>query len=184
MDFLSVALLWKLNQPLLKMLGHIAVILIEVLCFVDKEAHCCFTYLIEGDDSEDEGDELYRDVNINLEGQEIHMTDAQQNNVQTTQVIEDTHVIITSVSPEGQQQSSSVTSCFVSNMLNPSLDIGIDSIFNLNTDSTSLVDVLVSTIAEPPILSTKTLPPPPIPLITHLQQTTVLALATTLSSSI
>nr|GEX55719.1 hypothetical protein [Tanacetum cinerariifolium] len=52
MDFLSVALLWKLNQPLLKMLGHIAVILIEVLCFVDKEAHCCFTYLIEGDDSE------------------------------------------------------------------------------------------------------------------------------------
>ncbi|GJS33812.1 hypothetical protein Tco_0532194 [Tanacetum coccineum] len=122
---------------------------------------------------EDEVNELYRDVNVNLEGQEIEMTDAQQTNVQTTQVIEDTHVIITSVNPEGQQQSSSVSSGFVSNMLNPSPDIGIDSIFNLNTESTSLIDILVTTIAEPPLLSTTTLPPPPTPLITHLQQTPV-----------
>ncbi|GKF12777.1 hypothetical protein Tco_0050703, partial [Tanacetum coccineum] len=38
---------------------------------------------------------------------------SQQSNVQTTQVIEDTHVIITSVNPEGQQQSSSVSSSFL-----------------------------------------------------------------------
>ncbi|GJV87782.1 hypothetical protein Tco_1531720 [Tanacetum coccineum] len=58
-------------------------------------------------------------------------------------------------------------------MLNPSSDTSIDSIFNLNTESTSLVDVSVTTIAEPPLLSAIILPPPPTPLITHLQQTPV-----------
>ncbi|GKE29126.1 hypothetical protein Tco_1444510 [Tanacetum coccineum] len=53
-------------------------------------------------------------------------------------------------------------------MFNPNLDTGIDSIFNLNTESTSLVDVPVTTIAEPPLSSATTLPPPTIPLITHL----------------
>ncbi|GJX28003.1 hypothetical protein Tco_0236082 [Tanacetum coccineum] len=56
-------------------------------------------------------------------------------------------------------------------MLNPSLDIGIDSIFNLNTESTSLIDVPVTTIAKPPLFSTTTLPLPPTPLITHLLKT-------------
>ncbi|GJV66506.1 hypothetical protein Tco_1482015 [Tanacetum coccineum] len=56
-------------------------------------------------------------------------------------------------------------------MLNPSPNTSIDSIFNLNTESTSLIDVPVTTIPEPPLLSTTTLPPPPTPLITHLQQT-------------
>ncbi|GJR63871.1 hypothetical protein Tco_0228216 [Tanacetum coccineum] len=99
----------------------------------------------EETNDEDKANELYRDVNVNLEGRDIEMTDAQQTNVQTTQVIEETHVIITLINLEG-----------------------IDSIFNLNTESTSLIDVLVTTIAEPPLLSTITLPPPPIPLITHL----------------
>ncbi|GJZ65518.1 hypothetical protein Tco_0622214 [Tanacetum coccineum] len=111
------------------------------------------------------------------------MTDAPRTIIQTTQVIEDTHVIITPVNPEGQQQSSYVSSGFVSNMLNPSPDTGIDSIFNLNTESTSLVDVLVTTIVEIPLLSATTLPPPPIPLITHLQQTPVPTPATVPSSS-
>ncbi|GJU98693.1 hypothetical protein Tco_1327964 [Tanacetum coccineum] len=127
----------------------------------------------EETNDEDKANELYRDVNVNLEGRDIKMTDAQQTNVQTTQVIEDTHVIITPVNPEGQQQSSSVSFSFVSNMLNPNLDTGIDSIFNLNTESTSLIDIPVTTIAEPPLLSTTTLPLPPTPLITHLQQTPV-----------
>ncbi|GJY84884.1 hypothetical protein Tco_0498910 [Tanacetum coccineum] len=131
---------------------------------------------VEGDEEEtneeDEGHDLYRDVNVNLEGRDIEMTDAQQTNVQPTQVTEDTHVIITTpVNPEGQQQSSSVSSGFISNMLNPSPDTLIDSIFNLNTESTSLVDVLVNPIAEPPLLSITTTPPPPTPLNTHLQQT-------------
>ncbi|GJU26939.1 retrovirus-related pol polyprotein from transposon TNT 1-94 [Tanacetum coccineum] len=122
----------------------------------------------EETNEEDEANELYRDVNVNLEGRDTEMTDAPRTIVQTTQVIEDTHVIITLVNPEGQQQSSSMSSGFVSNMFNPSLDTGIDSIFNINTESTSLVDVLVTTIAETPLSSATTLPPPPIPLITHL----------------
>ncbi|GJR96773.1 hypothetical protein Tco_0268947 [Tanacetum coccineum] len=86
----------------------------------------------------------------------------------------DTHVILTApINPEGQQQSSSVSSGFVSNMLNPRPDTGIDSIFNLNTEATSLVDVPVTTIAEPPLVFATTLPPPPTPLITHMQQTPV-----------
>ncbi|GJR40851.1 retrovirus-related pol polyprotein from transposon TNT 1-94 [Tanacetum coccineum] len=102
----------------------------------------------EETNEEDEANELYRDVNVNLEGRDTEMTDAPRTIVQTTQVIEYTHVIITPVNPEAQQQSSSMSYGFVSNMLNPSPDTGIDSIFNLNTKSTSLIDVLVTTIAE------------------------------------
>ncbi|GKE78185.1 hypothetical protein Tco_1544305, partial [Tanacetum coccineum] len=125
----------------------------------------------EATNEEDEANELYMDVNVNLKRRDNEMTDAPRTIIQTNQVIEDTHVIITPVNPEGQQQSSSVSSGFVSNMFNPSLYTCIDSIFNLNTESTSLVDVSVTTIAEPPLSSTTTLPPPTIPLITHLQQT-------------
>ncbi|GJV46750.1 hypothetical protein Tco_1436962 [Tanacetum coccineum] len=52
---------------------------------------------------EDEGNELYMDLNVNLEGRDVEMMDDQPTNVQTTQVTEDTHVIITPVIPEGQQ---------------------------------------------------------------------------------
>ncbi|GJV45016.1 hypothetical protein Tco_1429552, partial [Tanacetum coccineum] len=111
----------------------------------------------EETNEEDEANELYRHVNVNLEG-DTEMTDAI---IQTTQVIEDTHVIITPVNPEG-----------------------IDSIFNLKTESTSMVDVSVTTIAEPPLLSATILPPPPTYLITHLQQTLVPTPATIPSSSL
>ncbi|GJR74649.1 hypothetical protein Tco_0087014 [Tanacetum coccineum] len=147
---------------------------------------------VEGDkqdkeetNEEVEENELYRDVNVNLEGRDIEMINAQQTNVQPTQETEDTYVIITApVNPEGQQQSSSMSSGFVSNMLNPSPNIGIDSIFNLNTESTSLVDVLVTAIAEPPLLSVTTTPLPPTPLITHPQQTPVPTPTTVPSSSL
>ncbi|GKC90006.1 hypothetical protein Tco_1150655 [Tanacetum coccineum] len=105
-------------------------------------------------------------------------------NVQGTQVTEDTHVIITDATPEVQQQSSSVSSGFISNMLNPNPDTGIDSILKLNTESTSLVDVPVSTNVEMPPSSVTTLPLPPIPFITHLQQTPVPTPTTVLSSSL
>ncbi|GKE48077.1 hypothetical protein Tco_1479335, partial [Tanacetum coccineum] len=96
---------------------------------------------------------------------------------------EDTHVIlIAPINPKGQQKSSSVSSGFVSNMLNPRPDTCIDSIFTLHTKATSLVDVPVTTIAEPPLVSATTLPPPPTPLITHMQQTPV-PTPTTLSST-
>ncbi|GKD56387.1 hypothetical protein Tco_1289774 [Tanacetum coccineum] len=71
------------------------------------------------------------------------------------------------------KDNSSVSSGFVSIMLNPSPDTGIESIFNLNTELTSLINVSVTTIDEPPLLSAITLPPPPTPFITHLQQTPV-----------
>ncbi|GJY73131.1 hypothetical protein Tco_0477562 [Tanacetum coccineum] len=116
---------------------------------------------------------MYNDVNINLEGRDTEMTDALLVNVQTTQVIEDTHVIITVVTPEVQQHSSSVSSGFISNMLNPNLDTSIDSILNLNTESTSLVDIPVTTNVEMPPSSVTTPPPLPIPLIYPLQQTPV-----------
>ncbi|GJR64890.1 hypothetical protein Tco_0010955 [Tanacetum coccineum] len=53
----------------------------------------------EANNEEQEGNELYRDLNVNLEGRDVEMTDDQPTNVQTTQVTEDTHVIITPVIP-------------------------------------------------------------------------------------
>ncbi|GJS66616.1 hypothetical protein Tco_0681180 [Tanacetum coccineum] len=121
-----------------------------------------------------EANVLYQDVNVNLEGRDTVMTDAPLPNVQATQETEDTHVILTTpINPEGQQQSSSMSSGFVCNMLNPRPDTGIDSIFNLNTEATSLIDVSVNTIADPPLVFATTLPPPSTPLITHMQQTPV-----------
>nr|GEY23676.1 hypothetical protein [Tanacetum cinerariifolium] len=100
-------------------------------------------------EEEEEVDELYSNVNINLEGRDTKMTDASLAN------------------------SSSVSSSFISNMLNLHSDAGIDSILNLNIDSTPLVDVPVTTNDEIPPSSVTTLHPPPIPLIHPLQQTPV-----------
>nr|GFC70928.1 hypothetical protein [Tanacetum cinerariifolium] len=48
---------------------------------------------------EEEEDELYRDVNIN-----------QGRGIQETQEVEDSHVTLTPVNPDGQQESSLVSS--------------------------------------------------------------------------
>ncbi|GJU31575.1 hypothetical protein Tco_1175164 [Tanacetum coccineum] len=130
----------------------------------------------EKTNEEEEVNEMYNDMNINLEGRDTELIDALLANVQATQVIEDTHVIITAISPEVQQQSSSVSSGFISKMLNPNPDTCIDSILNVNIESTSLVEVPVTTNDEIPPLSVTTLPPPPIPLIQPLQQTQVKSL--------
>nr|GFD05984.1 hypothetical protein [Tanacetum cinerariifolium] len=58
----------------------------------------------DGQDEEDEEEELYRDVNINL-GRGIQMGDFHQ-----TQEFKDSHVTLTLVNPDGQQQNSSVSS--------------------------------------------------------------------------
>ncbi|GKG02820.1 hypothetical protein Tco_0310456, partial [Tanacetum coccineum] len=47
-----------------------------------------------------------------------------------------------------------------------------------------MIDVPVTAIAEPPLLSPTTLSPPPTPLITHLQQTPIHTPATVPSSSL
>ncbi|GJV38005.1 hypothetical protein Tco_1410482 [Tanacetum coccineum] len=139
----------------------------------------------EATHEEDEANELYMDINVNLEGRDTVMTDTPLPNVQATQEAEDTHVILTAlINPKGQQQSSSVSYGFISNMLNPRPDTDINSIFTLNTEATSLVDVPVTTIAEPPLVSATTLPPPPTSLITHMQQTLVPTPTTVPSTSL
>ncbi|GKA17891.1 hypothetical protein Tco_0697728 [Tanacetum coccineum] len=122
----------------------------------------------EKTNEEEEVHEMYNDVNMNLEGRDTKMTNALLANVKTTQDIEDTHVIITAVTFEAQQQSSSVSSGFISKMLNPNPNTGIDFILNLNIELTSLVDVPVTTNDEIPPSSVTTLPPTPIPLIQPL----------------
>nr|GFD46592.1 hypothetical protein [Tanacetum cinerariifolium] len=71
--------------------------------------------------------ELYRDVNIN-----------QGRGLQVTQNIEDTHVTLTPVNPDGPQESSSMSS-FVSSILNLISDVGVESIFT--TTSSPIVSL-------------------------------------------
>ncbi|GJU91508.1 hypothetical protein Tco_1303931 [Tanacetum coccineum] len=137
------------------------------------------------EDKEEEGSDLRVQITSHYEstddevsdevtqGRDTKITNDLQPNVQATKVIEDTHVIITTITLEVQQQSSSVSSGFISNMINPNPNTGIDFILNLNTESTLLVDVPVMTNAEMPPSSVTTLPPPPISFIQPLQQTPV-----------
>nr|GEU76150.1 hypothetical protein [Tanacetum cinerariifolium] len=115
----------------------------------------------EGQDEEDDEDELYRDVNINLEGRVVQMA-----NVHTTLEFEDSHVTLTPVNPDGQQHSSSVSSPFVTSMLNPTTDAGIDSIF----ETTSQMDVQAPTTVAPLPLSAPTLTPSTIATISTIPQ--------------
>nr|GFD14769.1 hypothetical protein [Tanacetum cinerariifolium] len=71
----------------------------------------------------EEADELYRDVNIN-----------RGRGLQVSQDIEDSHVTLTLVHPDGQQESSLVSS-FVTSMLNPISDAGVESIFTTASSS-------------------------------------------------
>nr|GEZ09578.1 hypothetical protein [Tanacetum cinerariifolium] len=66
----------------------------------------------EGYVKEEKEDELYRDVNIK-----------QGMGIQATLEVEDSHVTQTPVNPDGQQQSSSVSSEFLTSMLNLTLDV-------------------------------------------------------------
>nr|GEX36134.1 hypothetical protein [Tanacetum cinerariifolium] len=115
----------------------------------------------KGQDAEDDDEELYRDVNIYLEGRDVQMI-----YVHTTQEFKDTHVTLTPVNPDGQQQSSSVSSQLVTSMLNPSPDAGIDSLF----ESTPRVNVQASTTVAPLTLTAPTLPPQTIPTISQVPQ--------------
>ncbi|GJT50209.1 hypothetical protein Tco_0976366 [Tanacetum coccineum] len=102
----------------------------------------------------------------------------------STQEIKDTHVTLTLVNPDGQQQSSSVSSGFVSNMLNTNQDTGVDAIFGHNTEATSLVDIPVTAIAEPSFFAPTNSPPTLTPLFTQLQQPPILTSVTTPSTSL
>nr|GEZ33412.1 hypothetical protein [Tanacetum cinerariifolium] len=113
----------------------------------DDSWHECWGRRRTGCRNDDE--ELYRDVNINLEGHDVQMTD-----VHTTQVLEDTHVILTPVNPDGQQQSLSMSSQFVTSMFNLSPDAYIDYLF----ESTPWVDVPVMITVVPLLVTAPTVP--------------------------
>nr|GFC54388.1 hypothetical protein [Tanacetum cinerariifolium] len=92
---------------------------------------------------EEEADELYRDVDIN-----------QGRGLQVTQNIEDSHVTLTPVHPDGPQESSLVSS-FVTSMLNPISDAGVESIFT--TASSPIVSLQTPTpIMTPSTIATIT----------------------------
>nr|GEZ27722.1 hypothetical protein [Tanacetum cinerariifolium] len=101
---------------------------------------------------EEEADELYRDVVIN-----------QGRGLQVSQETEDSHVILTPTQSDAQQESSS-TSSFMTNLLNPLIDLGMESIFTTGSTTVTLIPSPQSTMT-PSIISTFTtvsqLPTPP-----------------------
>ncbi|GJX94930.1 retrovirus-related pol polyprotein from transposon TNT 1-94 [Tanacetum coccineum] len=113
---------------------------------------------------EDQGNEADKDTNANLEGRDDVMTDVILPQVQATQEIEDTHVTLTPVNPDGRQHRSSVSSGFVSNMLNLNQDTGFDAIFGQHAEATSLIDIPITAIAEPSLFASTNHPPTPNPL--------------------
>nr|GEW03653.1 reverse transcriptase domain-containing protein [Tanacetum cinerariifolium] len=114
----------------------------------------------EGPNAEDDDEELYGDLNINLEGRDVQMTD-----VHTTQVIEDTHVTLTP--PMGIKGIAKVArGWFLRCDLSLDCRGGIDSLF----ESTPRVDSPVTTTIESLLLTAPTLPPPSVPINSQVQQ--------------
>nr|GFA82940.1 hypothetical protein [Tanacetum cinerariifolium] len=79
---------------------------------------------------EEEADELYRDVDIN-----------QGRGLQVSQDIEDSQMTLTLVHPDGLQHSSLVSS-FVTRMLNPISDAGVESIFTTTSSPIQILENL------------------------------------------
>nr|GEV34312.1 hypothetical protein [Tanacetum cinerariifolium] len=113
------------------------------------------------EDSED-NDELYRDVDIN-----------QGRGLQLSQDIKDSHVTLTPVKPNGQQESSSVSSQFETSMLNPTSDAGVESIFAISSSSVAPLPTPTPTMT-PSIIATITTasqaPIPPTPISSEVLQ--------------
>ncbi|GJY83795.1 hypothetical protein Tco_0497171 [Tanacetum coccineum] len=122
---------------------------------------------------EDQGTEAVKNTNTDLDGRDKVMTD-----------VEDTHVTLTPVNPDGQQQSSSVSSGFASEHAAPNQDTGVDDIFRQHTEATSLVDTSVTAIMEPSFTAQINRPPTPHPIVIQTQQPPILTPATTTSSSL
>nr|GEW38524.1 hypothetical protein [Tanacetum cinerariifolium] len=121
----------------------------------------------ERHDEKEKEDELYRDVNVN-----------QGRGLTASLKVKDSHVTLTPVHPDGQQESSSVSSQFVTSMLNPTLDVGIESIF----ETTSQFDVPTPTSVAPLPITTPTMTYSTIATTTTTSQAPILP--TTVSSDI
>nr|GFC17457.1 hypothetical protein [Tanacetum cinerariifolium] len=118
------------------------------------------------DDDNDEEEELAKD---DEEDRETGKGGDEGRGLQVTQNVEDTHVTLTPVNPDGPQESSSMSS-FVSSMLYPISDVGVESIFT--TTSSPIVSLETPTpIMTPFTIATITtsgeapIPPPTIPSI-------------------
>nr|GEW69817.1 retrovirus-related Pol polyprotein from transposon TNT 1-94 [Tanacetum cinerariifolium] len=98
--------------------------------------------------------------------------------IQSTLEVKDSHVTLTSVNPDGQQQSSSVSSQFVTSMLNSTLYVGMESIFK----TTLQLNVPTPTSVAPFPMTAPTMTPSTIATITTTSQAPILP--TTASSSI
>nr|GEZ34955.1 retrotransposon protein, putative, unclassified [Tanacetum cinerariifolium] len=92
---------------------------------------------------EEEAEELYRDVDIN-QGQGLHVS----------QETEDSHMILTLTQCDAQQESSS-TSSFMTNLLNPITDPGLESLFTTSSTIVTPTPSPQSTMT-PSIISTFT----------------------------
>nr|GFA69967.1 hypothetical protein [Tanacetum cinerariifolium] len=100
---------------------------------------------------EEEADELYRDVDIN-----------QGMGLQVSHDIDDSHVTLTPVHSDGQQESSS-TSSFVTSLLNSIIDPCMESIFTTGSSSVTPIPSPKYTMTPSIITTTKTASQPPIP---------------------
>nr|GFD16073.1 hypothetical protein [Tanacetum cinerariifolium] len=133
-----------------------------------------------GREQEDEEvEELYGDLNINMDRRDAKMTDSQIN-----QQTEEVHMTLTTELPSVQKQSSSVSSDLVAKFINPDPDTCIASILNSNVQSDIPINVSVSVTTVTPTSDT-TIPQPPIPIIqpqqkTHNSTTTTPILTTSL----
>nr|GEV74322.1 hypothetical protein [Tanacetum cinerariifolium] len=105
---------------------------------------------------EEEADELYRFVDIN-----------QGRGIQVTQEVEFSHVTLTPVNPNGQQESSSVSSQFMTSMLNPTSDVGMEFIFATASTSMAPLPITAPTMTPSTIATITTISQAPtLPTIT------------------
>nr|GEW87162.1 hypothetical protein [Tanacetum cinerariifolium] len=111
---------------------------------------------------EEEAYELYRDVNIN-----------QGRGLQVNQEVKDSYVTLTPINFDGQQESSSVSSQFVTNMLNPTSDAGMESIFATASSSVAPLPITAPTMTPSTITTittTSQAPIPPTPILSEVLQ--------------
>nr|GEU63048.1 hypothetical protein [Tanacetum cinerariifolium] len=90
--------------------------------------------------------------------------------LQASLEVKDSHVTLTPVNPDGQQQSLSVSSQFVTSLLNPTLDLGMESIFK----TTSQFDVSTPTSVAPLPITAPTMTSSTIATITTTSQAPIL----------
>nr|GFB06266.1 hypothetical protein [Tanacetum cinerariifolium] len=130
----------------------------------------------EGESDEEEDDEETRDEESfylipqtpKSSKDEGDGEEDQGRGLQVNQEVKDSHVILTPINSDGQQKSSSVSSQFVTNMLNPTSDAGMESIFATASTSVAPLSITAPTMIPSTVTTITTtsqapIPPTPIP---------------------